>query len=257
MGPALVESARLPRPPRSAEPCHPRRGHRTIQPRYRTHASGGAAAQALPCASPRLCGVNATMTRRLAAAAVILAVPALSSCHTSFGAQTDQVYTPGVGVNARDGMVDVLHAVVVTDGSGNRVIAGLANKDQSEADELTSVTNADPDQDLLVEIGEGDTEIPAAGFLQLADAAFVGILGEAVKPGAFVRLTFTFANAESQTLNVPVVTNTAEFAGIGLSGEPGGDNPVSGEETDDEGAGADDDTVTENTEDGATDEGTE
>ncbi len=157
------------------------------------------------------------MTRRLAAAAMILAAPALSSCHTSFGAQTDQVYTPGVGVNDRSGMVDVLHALVVTDGfGGNRVIAGLANKHQTEADELIDVSSTE--EGVLVDLMDGETEIPPAGFLQLADAAFVGIAGDGVKLGGFVEVTFTFRNAEPVTLNMPVVANVAEFSLIDLSG---------------------------------------
>lgn len=166
--------------------------------------------------SPRLWPVIATRTRRLAAVATLLAVPTLSSCGV-INAQTDQVYTPGVGVNERDGMVDVLHALVVTDGSGSgRVIAGLVNNDQSEADELTGVESADGS--VTVELREGDTEVPAAGFLQLADAAYVNVEGEGIEPGAFVRLTFTFANADAATLNVPVMPNTNEFEGVDVSG---------------------------------------
>ena len=163
----------------------------------------------------------ATRTRRLAAVATLLVVPALSSCG-QFDPQTDQVYTPGVGVNARDGMVDVLHALVVTDGSGSgRVIAGLVNKDQSEADELTGVQSADGSA--TVELREGETEVPAAGFLQLADAAYVSIEGEGIEAGSFVRLTFSFANAEDATLNVPVMPNTDEFEDVDLSGGSEGD----------------------------------
>lgn len=160
--------------------------------------------------------MNATKTRRLAAVAALLAVPALSSCG-QFDPQTDQVYTPSVGVNARDGMVDVLHALVVTDGSGSgRVIAGLANNDQAEGDELTGVESADGS--LTVELQDGETEIPAGGFLQLADAAYVGVEGEGIEAGSFVRLTFTFANAEAATVNVPVMPNTEEFEDVELSG---------------------------------------
>lgn len=179
----------------------------------------------------------ATRTRRLAAAATLLAVPALSSCGVNFGAQTDQVYTPGVGVNERDGMVDVLHALVVTDDSGSgRVIAGLANNDQSEADELTGVEVTEGDA--TAQLREGETEIPPAGFIQLADAAYVDIEGADVDPGNFIRLTFTFANAEPATLNVPVLPNTDEFANVDLSGGSSGGGTTGGQ-------GADSDTESE------------
>ena len=87
--------------------------------------------------------VNATLRRSIAAAAVALAVPALSSCGSNFNAPTDQVYTPGIGVNNRDGSVDVLHALIVSgeDGSGT-IIAGLVNNDQRNDDALTEVAGA-------------------------------------------------------------------------------------------------------------------
>jgi hypothetical protein len=57
--------------------------------------------------------------RRLATAALLLAVPALSSCSVSFGAQTDQVYNPSAGVDDRSGSVDVLNALVVSGAAGS------------------------------------------------------------------------------------------------------------------------------------------
>ena len=56
-------------------------------------------------ASPRF------LVRALLAA--LFVVPALTACSsTNFGAQTDKVYTPGDGVTNRDGMVDVLNALL-------------------------------------------------------------------------------------------------------------------------------------------------
>ena len=69
--------------------------------------------------------------RRLAALALVLLVPGLGACQY----QTDQVYQPGVGVNNRDGTVDVLGAVVVssTDGKGT-FVASLVNQDLEETE---------------------------------------------------------------------------------------------------------------------------
>ena len=70
--------------------------------------------------------------RRLAAVALVLLVPLLGAC--GFGYQTDQVYQPSVGVNDRDGTVDVLGAVVVSSADGQGTfVASLVNKDQSRS----------------------------------------------------------------------------------------------------------------------------
>lgn len=144
------------------------------------------------------------------AAALLLTVPALGACAA---AATDAIYTPSQGVNNRDGDVDVLHALVVSDGKdGGRFIAGLVNNNQTDDDALTGVTVADGDAQ--VKVGDGDKDIPAAGLLQLAgdDAAEVLVTG--VTLGGYVRLTLSFQNAEPVTLNVPVVPAGDDYADV-------------------------------------------
>jgi len=75
--------------------------------------------------------VNATSrrsrrSRGLVAVAVLLAVPALSSCGVNFSAQTDQVYTPAEGALNRDGDVDVLNALIVSDQAGEANSAAVS-----------------------------------------------------------------------------------------------------------------------------------
>lgn len=160
--------------------------------------------------------MNATHLRRIAAAAALLTVPALSSCG-QLDPQTDAVYTPSVGVNNRDAMVDVLHALIVADGEGSgRLVAGLANNDLDEADELTGVRGEQVDQSTDFTLTGGETTVPAGGFLQLADSDSAAVLasGDRVTPGGFVRLTFSFANAGDVTVNVPVVANDGDYADV-------------------------------------------
>ena len=78
--------------------------------------------------------------RRLAVVAAVLLVPSLGACQY----QTDKVYQPGVGVNNRDGTVDVLGAVVVssTEGKGT-FVASLANQDLEQTETLTGITGED------------------------------------------------------------------------------------------------------------------
>ncbi|HET9758345.1 MAG TPA: hypothetical protein VFP51_01195 [Nocardioidaceae bacterium] len=153
--------------------------------------------------------------RSIAAAAVLLAAPALSSCGVSFGAQTDQVYNPSVGVDDRSGQVDVLNALIVsgTDGSGT-VVATLVNNDQQTDDTLKGVSGAGKDAGMTVKPG-GDTTIPAGGLLNLATKGAVTIRGQRVVPGNFVTITFSFDRAQSVTLDVPVVSHSnPDYAGV-------------------------------------------
>jgi copper(I)-binding protein len=152
--------------------------------------------------------------RRLASVVLVLAVPALSSCAVSFGAQTDQVYNPSTGVDDRSGAVDVLNALVVsgTTGSG-AVIATLVNNDQQRPDELRGVAGSGSDASLKVTPG-GATTIPAGGLLNLATDGRIAIRGARVAPGNFVTITFTFARAQAITVQAPVVANSSEYAGV-------------------------------------------
>ena len=177
--------------------------------------------------------MNAITSKRLAATAVLLAAPVLASCGVNFDAQTDQVYQPAEGVNDRDGIVDVLNALVISGGDGSgRFIAGLANN--SDVDEmLTGVVGVDVDQSLDITLEEGDYVVPAEGFLQLADddAGMVVVTGEQVIKGGFVRVQLSFSDAEPVEVNVPVVPPGTDYDEVLLP-----ESGIGAEVTSDEGS---------------------
>jgi hypothetical protein len=145
------------------------------------------------------------LSRSAAAAATLLAAGMLTSCGDNFGAQTDQIYNPAVGVNNRNGAVYVLNALIVsgTNGSGT-VVATLVNENQNQPDRLISVDAANPrNQDITGKVF-GPTTIPAGGMLNLANSGGATVRGQTVAPGSFVPLRFTFAHAASAVVNVPV-----------------------------------------------------
>jgi hypothetical protein len=159
--------------------------------------------------------------RRLATAALLLAVPALSSCSVSFGAQTDQVYNPSAGVDDRSGSVDVLNALVVSGAAGSgTVIATLVNNDQTHDDTLTRVAGAGSDASLKVTPG-GKTAIPAGGLLNLATDGRIAARGDQVVPGKLVSLTFTFQRGQAITVDAPVVSaDSSQYSGVTLPTAP-------------------------------------
>jgi hypothetical protein len=144
--------------------------------------------------------------RRLAAVATVLLIPSLGACEY----QTDQVYQPGVGVNNREGTVDVLGAVVVssTDGQGT-FVASLVNQDLEKSNSLTGVTG----EDLEVQIA-APVELGPETLVNLADTGAVSVTGESVEPGSFARLTLEFESGQETEVNAPVVPYEDEYSEI-------------------------------------------
>lgn len=154
--------------------------------------------------------MNPSLRRSIAVAALAL-TPVLTSC--GFDQPTDRVYTPGVGVNDRDGEVDVLNALIVSGAPGSgSVVATLANNDLSQADRLTGISGAG-DNDAQISL-DSPIEIPRGGSVSVSDEAEVSVEGEQINSGAFVQITFTFENAEPVTLEVPVVARRGPYADI-------------------------------------------
>ena len=146
--------------------------------------------------------------RRIAAASLVLLVPALAAC-SSFDYQTDQVYQPGVGVNERSGTVDVLGAVVVRTSEGEGTfVASLVNTG-TEDDRLTNVSGDDIDAEVVSPV-----ELSPDVLLNLAKEGAVKVNGDGVAPGEWVRLNLEFESGQQTEMNVPVVARTGEFADI-------------------------------------------
>lgn len=160
--------------------------------------------------------------RVLAAAGALALATTLSSC--GFDYATDRNYTPGSSTNDRDADIDVLGAVVVSgqEGSGT-FIATFANNLTDEAgsvESLTAVTIPDSDEEAAnLEVADLEPiEVPAHGMVNLADEGGVVLTGE-VASGDFVMVTIGFGNGQTVELEVPVMPNCDEYAGLDESAE--------------------------------------
>jgi copper(I)-binding protein len=141
--------------------------------------------------------------RRVAVAALVLLVPILAAC--GFGAQTDQVYQAGAGVNNRDGAVDVLNALIVSDTDGQGTFAGtLVNKGTTN-DTLVSMSSSS---------GQVSVEVPAGQAVNLATDGKVRVQSDDIEPGNFVSLTLQFASGQSTEVDVPVVSHSGDYADV-------------------------------------------
>jgi hypothetical protein len=146
---------------------------------------------------------------RLAAAFLVILVPALGAC--GFNEQTDRVYQPSVGVNNRQGVVDVLGAVVVsgTDGSGT-FVASLDNKDQTKSQTLTGITGADGVEVTLVK----KVEVPPGELVNFANMGVASVSGHTIQAGGFARLTLEFESGQSAQVNAPIVAPEQQYSEI-------------------------------------------
>ena len=80
----------------------------------------------------------------------------------------------------------------------------LVNNDEESDDQLTGLEVGPEDQGVEVSLGSGVT-VPAGDFVNLAEEDIIEVAGEPVQDGVFITLTYTFANAEAVTIDVPVV----------------------------------------------------
>jgi hypothetical protein len=143
----------------------------------------------------------ARTTVALATAAMALG---LSSC--SFDHPTDMVYNPGIGVNDQSSSVDVLNALVVKGSdfsTAGALVTTLVNNDEQNDDQLTGIEVGAEDQGAQVTL-DGSIAVPGGELVDLSEEG-VEVSGEGVEDGAFITLTYTFANAEAVTVDVPVV----------------------------------------------------
>lgn len=147
--------------------------------------------------------------RRVAIASLLL-VPLLGAC--GFNVQTDQVYQAAVGADNRDSTIDVLNAVVVTNGDGAGTFAGSLVNNTGTADTITDLT---ADDGVSVLVG-GPVDIAPYGLVNMSRLLErsgnipLVLQGEPVVAGSYLTLTFTFANADPVTIMAPIVDNTGE-----------------------------------------------
>lgn len=155
----------------------------------------------------------------LAAGALVLAAPALTSC--GFDYATDRVYTPGAGTNDRSTEIDILGAVVVSaeDGAGTLVASFVSNSNDEDGT-ITGITGAGDDEALTVE-GFSTITVPANGVVNLAAAETPITVSGDFDSGAFLTLQFTFGDGSTVEQEVPTVPDCFEYAGLDASAESG------------------------------------
>ncbi len=147
-----------------------------------------------------------------AAVAVALAV---SGCGANFGAETERQYNPAPGGYHRTGPIYLLDALVVANNSGPGTPAGTLTDQGTRSDELTAVTilgkggAAQP-----ATLAGGPIPIAAGAAVQLLKGSGVRVASSSLKPGYSVTMKFTFKDAASFTLGVPVLPRSGYLSTV-------------------------------------------
>lgn len=151
--------------------------------------------------------VLALGTAGLAATAV------LTAC--GFDYPTDRINNLTAGVDYRQGSVDILNAVVVAkEANSGTFVASFVNNSQTDTVTLQSMSGDN------TAIGQVTLDKPVSikpnGAVNLATEGGIPVNGTFAL-GQFVTLSFTFDNGDTASIEVPVVSNDGQWAGLDIS----------------------------------------
>jgi copper(I)-binding protein len=139
----------------------------------------------------------------------LVASGVLGAC--GFNYATDRINNITAAANYRDGTVDVLNAVIVSRRpNAGTFVAGFANNDQTSTISFTGVSG---DGTAVGTVNAQPFPINPNGYVNLAAEGGITLNGT-FTAGQVVTLTFTFDDGESATFDVPVVTDSGQWAGL-------------------------------------------
>ncbi len=150
------------------------------------------------------------LRRTLALGTIGLVAPVvLGAC--GFNYATDRINNITAGANYRDGTVDVLNAAIVSrKPNAGTFVAGFANNDQSQTISFTGMSG---DGTAVGTVTAQPFPINANGYVNLAAEGGITLNGT-FTAGQVVTLTLSFDDGESATLDVPVVRDSGQWAGL-------------------------------------------
>jgi hypothetical protein len=142
----------------------------------------------------------------------LAATATLTAC--GFDYPTDRVSNITAGVDYRDGTVAILNAVVVSkaDNSGT-FVATFVNTSQTKTVSLESVSG---DNTAIGQVDAPSFSIQPDGMVNLAAKKGIPVQGTFTL-GQFVNISFQFDDGETADLDVPVVLDDGQWAGLDTS----------------------------------------
>lgn len=151
--------------------------------------------------------------RKLAlASTTLVAATALTSC--GFNYATDRVYTPAAGINDTTGNVDILNAAIVSaQANSGTFVASFSNNDTTKTIKFTGMSG---DGSAVGVVNAKPFSLAPGGFRNLSTSGGVPLTGT-FSSGQMVTVSLTFDDGETANLDVPVVNDTGQWAGLDTS----------------------------------------
>jgi hypothetical protein len=145
-------------------------------------------------------------------AAGLAAVATLSAC--GFDYPTDRINNLTAGVQYRDGTVDILNAVVVAkQADSGTFVATFVNNSPSKT---ITMQTASGDNTSISKVDAKPFTLQPGMMLNLAAGQGIPVSGTFAM-GQFVTVTFQFDDGESANVQVPVVADDGQWAGLDTS----------------------------------------
>jgi hypothetical protein len=147
--------------------------------------------------------------------------PLLAGCGTGFQAQTNQIYQPGPGISVRDDGVYAINTLIVTDGNGNGTLVTALINQATRPDTLVraGVSYTTTGRPLTTKILGGRVLLPPQQPVQLGYTGDVRVEGRLI-PGTYVSLSLTFRNGAPVDLEIPIVKDSLDYAGVPIGPIP-------------------------------------
>lgn len=143
----------------------------------------------------------------------LTATAALTGC--GFNYPTDKINDVTSGANDRDGTVNILNAVIVSkEANSGTFIATFVNNNPTDAIALQSVSG---DNTAVGQVNLSEPlSVPPNGMVSLASTGGLPLDGTFAL-GQFVTLSFQFDDGTTTSLDVPVVLDDGQWAGLDVS----------------------------------------
>jgi hypothetical protein len=156
-----------------------------------------------------------SLRRRALASGVAVSVLVISGCGANFGAETSQQYNPGPGAYYRTGPMHLLNGLVVADSHGFGVLAGTLTNHGARTDQLTSVTiSTKSGASRPATLKRGPVTIAPGAAVHLLNGDRVQVDSSSLSRGFGVTMKFTFRDAASFTLQVPVLPRSGYLSTV-------------------------------------------
>jgi hypothetical protein len=150
----------------------------------------------------------------------------LGAC--GFNYATDRINNITAAANYRDGTVDVLNAVIVSRRpNAGTFVAGFANNDQTKTIGFTGMSG---DGTAIATVNAQPFPINPNSYVNLAAQGGIPVNGT-FSAGQVVSLTLDFDDGESDTFDVPVVTDSGQWAGLDHAKQAPSSSPTVGTST--------------------------